>query len=257
MPATTERRSLFKRGSPFRRAIRGFLPASALHAINHLRFAFYRRRFENLDRRELFSRIYKDRLFGSGHAEPFYSGDGSRGRFAEQYCELVSGLIRQEHIRSVVDLGCGDFCIGKRLAPLVDSYVGVDIVPELIEHHEATHASARVRFECLDIVEDSLPAGELCLIRQVFQHLNNAEISRVLEKVKSYRYVLVTENVPTGEIRFPNVDHVHGPETRLIDNSGVVLTEPPFSQDAAAIWRHPYDKTSILLTLLLAPRSQP
>ncbi len=242
-----------RRGSAFTRRLRNLLPGPLLRAVNQLRFWRYRRRFQGLERRQVFSTIYRERLFGELTGESFYSGDGSVGRFADSYWELVAGLVREKEIHSIVDLGCGDFRIGARLAPLVQNYVGVDIVPELIERNRIDYTSRRVSFDCLDIVDDPLPTGDLCLIRQVLQHLDNSEIAAIVDKLQAYKWVLVTENVSAGDVRFPNVDHVHGPETRLVEGSGVFLTKPPFSLATAQSWEFPYDDTSILLTVLIAP----
>jgi SAM-dependent methyltransferase len=199
----------------------------------------------------VFDTIYKEHLFGTMPGESFYSGAGSVGPFSDSYCELVAQLIREKCIHSIVDLGCGDFRIGARLAPLVENYVGVDIVPDLIDRNRREYGSARASFACLDIVDDPLPGGDLCLVRQVLQHLDNAEITKVLNKLQVYEWILVTENVSAGEVKFPNVDHVHGPETRLVEGSGVFVTKPPFSLPALDSWELPYDETSILLTVLL------
>ena len=204
-----------------------------------------------MGRRETFETIYREKLFGAVPGERFYSGNGSVGQFNDSYCELVAQIIHEKGITSIVDLGCGDFRIGRRLAALVDDYVGVDIVPDLIEQNRKEYGSKHLSFACLDIVEDPLPKGDLCLVRQVLQHLNNAEISTVLSKLGIYRWALITENVSAGEVKCPNVDHVHGPETRLVEGSGVFLTEPPFSLGAAKTWELPYDETSILLTVLI------
>ena len=245
----------WQRGSGIRRRLRSLLPTSLLRLINEMRFWSYRRRFRALGRRETFEAIYREHLFGTIPGERFYSGNGSVGRFNDSYCESAAQLIREKGISSIVDLGCGDFRIGARLAPLVTDYVGVDIVPDLIEHNRREYGSKHVSFTCLDIVEDPLPKGDLCLVRQVLQHLNNAEITKVLSKLGLYRWVLVTENVSAGEVKFPNVDHVHGPETRLVEGSGVFLTKPPFSLVATKTWNLPYDETSSLLTVLIDPSS--
>ncbi len=252
MPQSDAAASFLGRGSDVRRRLRSLLPVSLLRAVNEVRFWRYRRRFGRLNRRDAFTTIYKERLFGDIPGEKFYSGDGSTGHFANVYCKLVEDLIREKGIRSLVDLGCGDFRIGACIAPLVEKYVGVDIVPDLIDHHQANRGSEQTSFACLDIVDDPLPAGDLCLLRQVLQHLNNDEIATVLEKLTAYKWVLVTENVSAGDVKFPNVDHVHGPDTRLVEGSGVFLTEPPFSLVAARTWKLPYDATSILLTILIA-----
>ncbi|HEX4170516.1 MAG TPA: class I SAM-dependent methyltransferase [Bryobacteraceae bacterium] len=206
-----------------------------------------------MDRRTAFAAVYREKIFGDLPGERFYSGDGSMGRFADVYCQQVEALVNEKGIRSIVDLGCGDFRVGARIAYLVEEYKGIDIVPDLIEHHRREYGSANISFDCLDIVEDPLPPGDLCLIRQVFQHLGNAEISAVLAKLVFYKWVLVTEDVPAGKIKFPNVDHIHGPRTRLVEDSGVFLTEPPFSVRAERTWEDPYDGKSVLLSVLIQP----
>ncbi|MDQ2842808.1 MAG: class I SAM-dependent methyltransferase [Acidobacteriota bacterium] len=221
--------------------------------MNKVRFWRYRHRFGAMDRRDTFSVIYRDRIFGDAPGEQFYSGDGSTGRFADSYCELIADIVREKEIRSIVDLGCGDFRIGARLAPLVSEYRGIDIVPDLIEHNRREYGSDRISFDCLDIVEDQLPPGDLCLVRQVLQHLSNQEISAVLRKTRAYKRILITENVTAGIVKFPNVDLVHGPKTRLVEDSGVFVTKPPFSQVAVRTWEFPYDEKSILLAVLLRP----
>jgi SAM-dependent methyltransferase len=128
-----------------------------------------------------------------------------------------------------VDLGCGDFTVGKKIAALGIDYTGADVVPALIRHHSALHGSDRVRFLQLDIVNDTLPEGDLCLIRQVLQHLSNAQIATILPKLARYRHVLITEHYPApGPHVVPNRDKTHGHDTRIEDDSAVFLEHTPF-----------------------------
>jgi hypothetical protein len=109
-------------------------------------------------------------------------------------------------------------------------YTGCDVVPDLIEHLNKNRASETVEFRCANIVEDELPDGELCLIRQVLQHLSNAEIKRVLENCRKYKYLIITEHYPDPNVKLiPNLDIPHGPDVRLHFNSAVVLDKPPFN----------------------------
>lgn len=142
----------------------------------------------------------------------------------------LSQVIREHQIHSVVDVGCGDFFIGSQIAPLVSSYVGVDIVPSLVAQNQAKYGVGGISFLCRDAVSDDLPPAQLCLIRQVFQHLSNNEIAQVIEKLTCYDYVLVTEHYPAPAKRTaPNKDKPHGPDTRIYDGSAVYLDQPPFA----------------------------
>jgi hypothetical protein len=67
--------------------------------------------------------------------------------------------------------------------------------------------------KCADIIEDKLPEGDLCLIRQVLQHLSNRQISRVLANCTKFPYLVVTEDVYSGPRVRVNLDIMHGPTT--------------------------------------------
>ena len=88
-----------------------------------------------------------------------------------------------------------------------------------------------MEFVCFDITRDELPPGDLCLIRQVLQHLSNAEILAVLERTRGYPFVIVTEHLPpVCGVSRANLDKPHGADTRLLEGSGVFLEEEPFGQ---------------------------
>lgn len=230
-----------------KQTIKRLLPQSVLRLKRSIQIAAIRRRFQHLTPTEVFTEIYRKRLWGSDASHPFCSGSGSRGRVAQEYVKFVSGFIFEHRIRSVVDLGCGDFFIGSQLASLVDSYVGVDVVPELIEYLSVKYGAPNIRFCCIDITTaEPLPAADLCLIRQVFQHLSNEQIARVLRKLDCYRFVLVTEHHPSPHRPFvPNKDKPHGPDTRLYDDSGVCLDQPPFNVAAREVLAVPAENCLI------------
>ena len=175
------------------------LPESFLRLIRRARLVATRRHFESSTLSQTFTEIYNRKLWGDEY--PFCSGSGSRGRVTDAYVNFVGDFIEKNRIKSVVDLGCGDFVIRSRIAPLVDSYVGVDVVPSLINHLPATHGSPSIAFRCLDITTDPLPRGDLCLVRQVFQHLSNQEILRTLPKLR-HPFVLITEHHPSDRGAF-------------------------------------------------------
>ncbi len=199
---------------------------------------------------ETFRRIYRTKAWGDD-GEAFHSGSGSRGAAAEQYCAFVIKFIREHQVQSVVDLGCGDFSVGKHIAEETGvRYIGIDVVPELIEHHTSTVRNSLILFQCADITSDPLPTADLCLIRQVLQHLSNEEISKVLANLGGFPRVLISEHVPVNP-RLINVDKPHGPDVRVRYGSGVYLEKPPFSKPVVEVWKYPLNKNSILRTVLL------
>ncbi len=135
--------------------------------------------------------------------------------------------------------------MGSRIAPLVVGYTGCDIVPELIERNKNKFGNNRCSFVCLDMVEDDLPAADLCLIREVFQHLSNKEILNVLPKLRQYKFVLVTESIKSSEEGL-NKDIPHG------SGRGVSLECPPFCMSGTEMLRlnHPVDKGRVVVSTL-------
>lgn len=208
-------------------------------------------RFSGLSPRDTFSAIYREQLWNEGSALEFDSGPGSNDAFGLPYVQAVQRFLEQHGIRRVADLGCGDFRIGCRLATLVDRYDGVDCVPDLIAHLSANHSSPGVHFHCLDLTADTLPPAEAAFIRQVLQHLTNAEIQAVLDRCAHFRYLIVTEHVPAEPSPEPNVDHGHGPNTRLLVGSGVYLEHPPFSRRVTPLLELPDGEGAIFRTVVV------
>ena len=86
----------------------------------------------------------------------------------------------------VCDLGCGDFNIGKQLVKHTKKYVAVDIVTALIAYNTEKYKEENLEFLCLDIAVDDLPAGDCALLRQVLQHLSNAEVQAIVRKLTDF-----------------------------------------------------------------------
>jgi SAM-dependent methyltransferase len=204
---------------------------------------------------DTFRTIYRTKAWGD-NGQPFCSGGGSRGSASDQYCTFVNTFIRDHQVRSVVDLGCGDFAIGRRIIEATGiDYTGIDIVPELIAYHSATVGDARVRFQCADITRDVLPAADLCLVRQVLQHLSNEEIALALRNLAQLSsMMLISEDVPRQPRSF-NRDKRHGPDVRSYHGSGVYVDEAPFWLSAVEVSVVPLGTASILRTVVFDPRS--
>jgi len=174
----------------------------------------------------VFSEIYASGTWGDGD-EP-NSGSGSDDLVSAPFVDVVRRLIVEKEITSVIDLGCGDYRVSGKLADLPIDYTGVDVVPALVARNTAAFGSERIRFLCRDITKDPLPSGDLCIVRQVLQHLSNAQISRVLDQLSAFRYVVVAEHHPARLFK-PNLDKDTGADTRIDFDSGVYLEHLPFN----------------------------
>ncbi|WP_299126771.1 methyltransferase domain-containing protein [uncultured Winogradskyella sp.] len=173
--------------------------------------------------------IYEQHLWG-GKDSDFYSGFGSHEHNTVKfYIKTVSDFLKSHKSKlKVCDLGCGDFNIGKQLVPYTSKYVAIDIVETLIDRNKKLFKADNLEFHCLDISKDGLPHADGIILRQVLQHLSNKEIKRIVDKLSHYKYIIITEHIPSGNFE-PNKDKIASQGIRLKQNSGVDLLAEPFN----------------------------
>ncbi|NAS30557.1 methyltransferase domain-containing protein [Flavobacteriaceae bacterium R38] len=179
--------------------------------------------------KDAMEQIYEMKLWGNDDSE-FYSGIGSHHpEIINPYIKAVTSFLTSfETPLTVCDLGCGDFNIGKELVKHSKRYIAVDIVTDLIAHNKEKFAAENLEFHCFDIATDSLPQGDCAILRQVLQHLSNAEIQRIIPKLADFKYIILTEHLPEGNFT-PNKDIISGQGIRLKKHSGLDILAPPFN----------------------------
>jgi hypothetical protein len=172
--------------------------------------------------------VYELNLWGGKKSE-FYSGDGSHtSEIVDPYISVITSFLTSfKNPLVVCDLGCGDFNVGKELVKHAKKYIAVDIVNDLITRNKEKFKAENLEFQCLNLSEDDLPAGDCALVRQVLQHLSNVEVARILRKLEKYQYIMLTEHVPTGSF-IPNKDIISGQGIRLKKQSGINVLASPF-----------------------------
>ena len=199
-------------------------------------------------RRRTFQSIYSRGLWGK---------DDNPAAADVYVCQM--SVLLEHHAKqlgrslAVVDLGCGDFRIGKALIERLPtlSYIGCDIVPELIAYNAERYSSSRVHFQTLDAVCDPLPEADVCLVRQVFQHLTNNDILSVLAHMP-YPCVYVSEGQPFRRVGPVNPDKVVGASVRFDWRTGrgrgVELNQPPFDLPSQEVFRFPVPPNEVIIT---------
>lgn len=181
------------------------------------------------DHAKVFDHIYTHNLWNQG------SGLGSTEANTRPYREFLHNFLRANAVRSVVDLGCGDW----QFSQLIDwkgiDYTGIDVSKVVLENTKA-HAKPGIAFQEMNALSGELPRGELLLCKDVLQHWSNADILALIPKLAAYRYVLVTNGfLPAAKAR-TNTDISAG-RWRPVD-----LARPPFNVRGAYVFWYQADE---------------
>ncbi|MFN0263255.1 class I SAM-dependent methyltransferase [Tepidamorphus sp. 3E244] len=198
-----------------------------------LRFVPVEREYAGASNKDIFETIYRDaRWDRSADGRP-NSGPGSHyADLVDPYVEAIRDFVATlDTAPDMLDLGCGDFRVGSRIAPVAASYTACDIVASVVASNSEHYNIPNVEFRTLDLAADPLPPADIVFVRQVLQHISNANIASFLEKVSAgqYRYLIDTESLPRGIPFKPNIDKPSGERIRLNFGSGIDLALPPFN----------------------------
>jgi SAM-dependent methyltransferase len=189
---------------------------------------------EDQARRLAFELAYTDRHWGTDKEGKGTSGFGSTLEFNKLYRVFLQDFLAAHAIRSVVDAGCGDWQFSQAIDWKGINYLGVDIVQSVVETNQRKFGAANIRFAVADIVRDELPRADLLLVKDVLQHLSNADIARFLEQLPRYRHVLIVNDVLPDSLTGESKDIPSG-GFRPFDP-----TQPPHSLPGTKVfvWRH-------------------
>jgi len=194
----------------------------------------------------IFTEIYEKNLWGAASGGKKYcSGAGTIDENASQYISVLQNFIQHQNINSVFEIGCGDFSImSSVLSPFENlKYTGADIVKNVVNHLNSTYSNEQIQFIHMNATESTkYPKADLCVIRQVLQHLSNQQIIDILQKLKPYKYVIITEHIPLNP-QIKNGDKSPNGYIRLQNRqiSGIFLDAPPFSLSCQPLLSYRYD----------------
>ena len=153
------------------------------------------------------------------------------------YINTLISLLTNNNIRNIVDLGCGDFWIMRNVLGTLSKnnynffYTGIDVVEELIKYNANRFKHPNIRFICRDVSCDNeiLPDGEILIIRQALQHMNNTTIKKILSKTGNFKFLFITEHIFDAPDAVYNVDKQTNNSIRLGYKSGIYLEHAPFN----------------------------
>jgi SAM-dependent methyltransferase len=148
-----------------------------------------------------FARIYKGNIWRGKESR---SGTGSDLEQTRVVRQGLPELLRQIRAASILDLPCGDFHWMKEVDLPVQSYIGGDLLPELIKKNSQLYASEIRRFFVLDVRRSKLPQVDVVFCRDCLVHLSNADVFSALRNIKmsGASYLIAT----TFPMRDANID---------------------------------------------------
>ncbi len=165
----------------------------------------------------IFEKIYKDKVWYKG------SGSGSLPENTAQYRNALADYIAKNHIKTILDIGCGDWQFMHLMDLSGVDYTGIDVVPWLIEENQGRYGAPNIRFLHGDASTMQLPKADLVILKDVLQHWSNGTIKQFLGRLREYPHVLLLNTLTTEkQPKNVNADIAIG-EARPID-----LVKPPF-----------------------------
>ena len=150
---------------------------------------------------DVFTSIYENKVWGDNHNLE-YSGSSGGGSDIDynkySYVPFLKKLITDNNVKTIVDLGCGDFKCGQLIYDDLDiiSYTGYDAYKKVIDYNSTQHVLPKYSFIHLDFCnkKESIIHGDLCILKDVIQHWSLPNIYTFLDFLvehKIFKYILI------------------------------------------------------------------
>lgn len=137
------------------------------------------------DHKDIFNNIYRNNVWKGG------SGPGSTVENTGQYRWFIQNFLTTNGVKSVVDIGCGDWQFSRYIDWRGARYLGLD-VSDVVLSNTRNFATDGIEFQEANAVEDDLPSADLALVKDVLQHWSNEDILKFLPKLNRFRTALIT-----------------------------------------------------------------
>lgn len=155
---------------------------------------------------KVFTYIYEKRIWGGG--KETRSGSGSMLQSTKNIRKKLPELIKKFNIKTILDIPCGDFNWFKSMNLEVDTYIGADIVKNMITTNNKLYGSKTRHFMQLNATKDILPKVDLILCRDLFLHLSIADIFLIIKNFKKSKSTYLLVSTYLGVNR--NIDIISG-----------------------------------------------
>ena len=167
---------------------------------------------------QLFTDVYRNKSWGGGDD---VSGRGSIPENLKDYIQFLTSFISENNITNILDIGCGSFKYFSTIDLSNTSYIGIDIVKELMEINTLKYGTENIKFIHGNAIDMDLPESELVICKYVLQHLPNKEAIKIIKKLKTYPYCILINQCQSIT-----------PTNANLSDRPIDLLSPPFSLKA-------------------------
>ena len=173
---------------------------------------------------QIFTNIYENNEWGDNHNAEYSgsSGGGSNIDYnIDSYIPFLKQFIHDKNIKTVVDLGCGNFACGKLIYDDLDIiYTGYDTYKKIIIYNLNQYSLPKYSFIYLDFCDNKecIINADICILKDVIQHWSLVNIYNLLDYLiehKKFKYILICNccnqvqdntDIQTGNIHFLSCD---------------------------------------------------
>lgn len=204
------------------------------------------RQFSTKTVSEIFTETYRNRYWKSRES---VSGQGSELAQTVVLRAALPSLLQAYHIRSLLDVPCGDFNWMQCVDLSGIRYTGGDIVADIVAQNQLKYGAAERSFQTLDLLSDTLPQADCILVRDCLVHFSFRHIELALANIRKSRipYLLTTsfpeheqnEDIQTGFWRPLNLQKApfFFPEPLFCLNEGSLEGKGLFSDKSLCLWK--------------------
>jgi 2-polyprenyl-3-methyl-5-hydroxy-6-metoxy-1,4-benzoquinol methylase len=140
---------------------------------------------------EIFTYIYENNIWGDKDSR---SGTGSNLKNTTYLRQALPSVFKELKIASMLDIPCGDFFWMKEVDLTGITYIGADIVKELVRKNNESYADDSRIYIVRNIVKDQLPTADLILCRDCLVHFSYGDIFAALFNIikSNAKYLMTT-----------------------------------------------------------------
>lgn len=197
-----------------------------------------------------FENIYENNMWGLPSSDrrnkKFFSGGGTNitNDFELGYRKLLQSYLDKPDIKTVIEIGCGDFEVTGSLDLSNVDYTGYDVVKSLIDYNNENFGSTNIKFVHSSTIFQNLDLkADLIIIKDVLQHLPiNFYLNFIKNIPNNFKYNLITND-------YSNVNQ----NINFGDYTGNDFSAEPFNMKANILihWRQTFIEAGYKVTLTL------